>query len=74
MARPTTAEEITRLETELAALRVKISEQEAVGEMEEGGAGARFRTKFTPILELYSREQKLQTQLETLYSYSAVTL
>lgn len=73
MARSTIAEDITRLEAELIALRTKISTQEAVTEMEEGGGGSRFRTGFTPIDKLYQREYELSTRLDTLYSYTSVS-
>ena len=67
MAQSTTAEDITRLEAELAALRTKITTQESLREVEEGGGNARFRTEFTPIDNLYKREAQLQTKLDTLY-------
>ena len=71
MARTTIDEDITRLEAELNNLRTKISQQEAVREMEEGGAGSRFRTTFTSIQFLYKREAELTHRLETLYNYKA---
>lgn len=71
MARSTIAEDITRLEAELADLRIRITQQQALREMEEGGGGTRFRTQFTPITELYQRERELCARLETLYSYQA---
>ncbi len=67
MAQSTIAEDITRLEAELTSLRVKIGKQEALDELEEGGAGSRFRTSFANIAELYRREEKLQTRLDSLY-------
>ena len=67
MAQSTIAEDITRLEAELASLRVKIGKQEALDELEEGGAGSRFRTSFANIDTLYKREIKLQTRLDALY-------
>jgi hypothetical protein len=73
MARSTIAEDIARLEAELTALRTKISTQEAVTEMEEGGGGSRFRTGFTDITKLYQRERELVARLDTLYSYTAVS-
>lgn len=63
--------EITRLESRLTSLRAKIEAQEAVKEMEEGGAGARFRTQFTSIDILYAQEQELLTRLQTLKNYVA---
>jgi len=71
MAQSTTADDITRFEAELTALRTKISEQESISSVEEGGGNARFRTDFTPINKLYTREQKLQTKLDTLYRGTA---
>lgn len=70
MARPTIADDITRLETELANLRVKISNQEAVVMLDEGGGGSRFSTTFTPIEKLYTRAENLEAKLEMLYAYS----
>jgi len=67
MAQSTTAEDITRLEAELAALRTKIGNQESLRAVEEGGGNARFSTEFTPIDSLYRREATLQTRLDTLY-------
>ena len=69
MARTTIADDITRLETELASLRIKISNQEALREMEEGGQGSSHRTMFTNIDTLYKRESSLVSRLEVLYSY-----
>ena len=71
MARSTIDEDISRLEIELAALRSKISYQEALREVEEGGAGSRFRTSFTGATALYDRERTLESRLETLYNYKA---
>lgn len=73
MGRSTIAEDIIRLEAELTSIRTKISTQEAVREIEEGGSGSRFRTVFTPITELYQRERELLTRLDTLYAYTAVS-
>lgn len=67
MAQKTIDEEIVRIEAELTALREKITKQEALKELEEGGAGARFRTEFTSIQTLYQRELQLETRLNTLY-------
>ena len=67
MAQSTIAEDIARLEIELANLRTKISAQEALDELEEGGAGSRFRTSFANIDSLYKREEKLQLRLDALY-------
>jgi len=64
MAQSTIDEDITRLQTELSALRVKIGKQEALDEIEEGRG---FRTSFTNIDSLYKREEKLQTRLDALY-------
>lgn len=72
MARSTIAEDITRLEAELSALRTKISIQEGVTDMSEGGSGNNFRTGFTDINKLYQRERELSTRLDALYSYTAV--
>lgn len=71
MARSTIDEDITRLEAELSALRVKISNQEHLKEMEEGGAGSRFRSAFSSNESLYERERNLVNRLELLYSYKA---
>lgn len=72
MARSTIAEDIIRLEAELTALRIKISTQEAVTDISEGGNGNNFRTGFTDVNKLYQRERELLTRLDTLYSYTAV--
>jgi len=69
MPRSTIAEDIIRLETELTSLRSKISIQEGVTDMSEGGSGNNFRTGFTPIDKLYQRERELVARLETLYLY-----
>jgi len=66
MAQSTIAEDITRLEGELASLREKIKAQEELDELEEGGSGSRFRTSYTDIDKLYKREIRLQTRLDTL--------
>ena len=71
MAAETTDERLVRLEAELAVIRGVIASQQAVKEMEEGGAGARFRTSFTPIETLYKQAKDLEIQLQTLYSYTA---
>ena len=69
MPRTTITQDITILEAELTSLRLKISEQEAVRSIEEGGSGARFRTDFTDISTLYARETDLVNRLNILYSY-----
>jgi len=69
LAQSTIDEDILRIENELTALRAKISEQEAVKEMEEGGAGSRFRTAFTGAEVLYARERELAAKLNLLYAY-----
>ena len=73
MARSTIQQDITRLESELSALRTKIETSEAFRSLEEGSASARFRTDFTDINTLYQRERELTTRLDTLYSYTAVS-
>jgi len=67
MAQSTIAEDITRLEAELVSLRTKIGKQESLDELEEGGGNSRFRTSLANITELYRREEKLQTRLDSLY-------
>ena len=64
MAQSTIDDDITRIQTQLDALRVKIGKQEALNEVEEGRG---FRTSFTDIDKLYKREEILQTRLDTLY-------
>lgn len=68
MAQSTIDDDIARIEAELTNLRVKIGLQEALREQEEGGAGSRFRTQYTIIDVLYTREERLQTKLDTLYA------
>ena len=70
MAQSTIADDILRLETELANLREKIGKQEELKELEEGGTG-KFRTEFANIDSLYRREEKLQTRLDALYRSQA---
>lgn len=72
MASSEVTDEITRLELRLTSIRTKIEAQEAVREMEEGGAGARFRTQFTNIEVLYKEEYMLSTRLQSLKRYVAV--
>jgi len=67
MAQETISESISRLEASLTAIRTKISAQEELKEVEEGGAGGKHRTEFTDINKLYQQAQKLQTRLDTLY-------
>ncbi len=67
MAQKTIAEQITSLETKIDALDTKISNQEALKELEEGGAGSRFRTEFANIDSLYKQREKLNSRLTALY-------
>ena len=67
MAQPTIAEDIAKKEAQLAKIQTIISEQEGTNELEEGGAGDRFRMKNEDIDKLYKREEKLQTKLNVLY-------
>jgi len=67
MAWNTSVEEIADLETKVTALDIKISNQEALDELEEGGAGSRFRTSFTNIDSLYKRRDVYNARLTTLY-------
>lgn len=67
MAQKTIDEEIASLETKIASLDTKIANQEALKELEEGGAGSRFRTEFANINALYTRRDTLNTRLQTLY-------
>ena len=66
MAWNTVAQEIARLEAELATLDATITSQQAMREMEEGGAGSRFRTQFTLADTLYKRRDEINTRLTTL--------
>ena len=61
------ADDIARLEVELANLRTKIGNQEELRSLEEGGANSKFRTDFADNESLYKRETILQTRLDTLY-------
>ena len=67
MAQKTVAEQITDLEAKIASLDTKIEAQEALKELEEGGAGSRFRTEFANIDSLYKQREKLNSRLTTLY-------
>lgn len=67
MAQSTIDADIIRLQLELDNLRIKIGKQEALDELEEGGAGSKFRTQFADIDKLYRREGRLQTRLDALY-------
>jgi hypothetical protein len=67
MAQKTVAEQITDLETKIDSLDTKIAAQEALKELEEGGAGSRFRTEFANIDSLYREREKLNSRLTTLY-------
>lgn len=67
MAQSTIAEDITRLEAELANLRSRITNQEHLREQEEGGNSSKFRTSFTDVNTLYKRESTLQRRLDVLY-------
>lgn len=66
MAWTTVAEEIADLESKISKLDTTISNQQAVKESEEGGAGARFRTEFANIDSLYNRRDNLNARLTTL--------
>ncbi len=66
MAWTTVAEQITDLETKILALDTTIAKQQALKELEEGGAGSRCRTEFTKIDSLYKRRDKLNDRLTTL--------
>ena len=67
MAQKTIAAQIADLETKIANLDTKIENQEALSELEEGGAGSRFRTQFANIDSLYDQREKLNSRLTTLY-------
>lgn len=60
-------EEIASLKTKIQLIDDKIAEQQHLDELEEGGAGSRFRTSFTSINQLYERRDILNTRLQTLY-------
>jgi len=66
MADKTVAEQITDLETKISALDTTISNQQAIAELEEGGAGSRFRTQYANIDSLYRRRDNLNARLRTL--------
>lgn len=66
MAWNTVAQEITRLEAELATLDTTITNQQSFRELEEGGAGSRFRTQFTAADALYKRRDEINARLTTL--------
>ena len=66
MAELTVAEDIAKLESRLNTLDGKIDKQESLRELEEGGQGARFRTSFTNITELYNERAKVAARLRTL--------
>lgn len=71
MAQETIPEQITRLEAELTTVREAITNQQALRAIQEGGAGALFRSEFTAANDLYQREQVLVNKLQALYSYQA---
>jgi len=62
----TIAEDIADLETRIALLDTKIKEQQHLQELEEGGAGSRFRTSMADIGKLYDRRDTLNTRLQAL--------
>jgi len=66
MADKTVAEQITDFENRIATLDTKIDQIEATREIEEGGAGSRFRTEYTDIDKLYKRRDNLNNRLRTL--------
>jgi len=66
MADKTVAEQITDLETKITTLDTTISNQQAIAELEEGGAGSRFRTEYANIDSLYRRRDNLDARLRTL--------
>lgn len=68
MARSTTSEQIAALEAELASLKTQIEKQQHLQEVEEGGAGSRFRTVFTKSEKLFARRKEIENQLAILYN------
>ena len=67
MAQNTISEEIADLETKISLLDDKIEEQQHLSELEEGGAGSRFRAEYTDTSKLHNRRDVLNTRLQTLY-------
>jgi len=67
MAQKTIAEEIADLEARITLLDKKITEHQMLSELEEGGNGSKFRTRFTNIEKIYSRRDVLNTRLQVLY-------
>jgi len=67
MAQSTVQEDITRLQTQLDAVRTDIAKIQKYKEVEEGGNGGKHRTQYTNINDLYRREEILQTRLDALY-------
>ena len=67
MAEETREEQITRLEADKSAIEAEISAQRTVKEVEEGGAGARFRTVYDNQ-NLKTQLKEIKLQLRVLYS------
>ena len=67
MAQKTIAEDITRLEADIQMLDDISSKQIGLKELEEGGAGSRFRTAYTDPRFLAEYRETLQTKVDTLH-------
>ena len=66
MAEQTVPEMITDLESQIIAVQNEINNHQGIRELEEGGAGSRFRTQFANIDSLYTRKNQLENRLRTL--------
>ena len=67
MAQQTIDEEIIELEAELTVHKASITNQANLGEVEEGGSQAKFRTRFDNTT-LIKRIKELEARLSTLYA------
>jgi len=67
LAQQTIDEEIADLESELTIHKASIKNQANLGEVEEGGSQAKFRTRFDNTT-LIKRIKELEARLVTLYA------
>ena len=67
MAEETREEQITRLETDKSAIEAEIRAQRTIKEVEEGGAGAKFRTVYDNQ-NLSKLLEEINIKLRVLYS------
>ena len=71
MARRTSKEEITQLETERDRLETKLADIEQYDTLKAQGSGG-AETRFTDISKLHGRLSAIYNRLETLYRHNGM--